>query len=80
MEMKMTEEEAKTKWCPMVRLEGQYEGETACNRSYSGDIADAAKCIASNCMMWIGGPYERLLAQDCDGFTIKKTGHCSLAK
>lgn len=41
----MTEDEAKTKWCPMFRRAG------------GGDNSDAdggrrTKCIASECMMW----------------------------
>ena len=38
----MTEDEAKTKWCPHARFNGD-------NMSESGDLA---KCIASDCMMW----------------------------
>jgi hypothetical protein len=45
----MTEDEAKTKWCPMVRV-------IAYNGTYSSNRLDSSvmskKCIASNCMLW----------------------------
>jgi hypothetical protein len=55
----MTEEEAKKKWCPMVR-----HGDSARNRTYNeGAMLQAFACIASDCMMWredvIGGRGER---------------------
>lgn len=40
----MTEEEAKTKWCPMVRA----GNDAGCNRKDATD-----KCIGTDCMMWI---------------------------
>lgn len=56
----MTEDEAKTKWCPMSRLpwlERGDEGGTPKravpgNRWGDGHIADGAMCIGSACMMW----------------------------
>ena len=54
----MTEEEAKTKWCPFARCLGyadDAEGdESACsfNREYEGKGAPGAFCIASQCMAW----------------------------
>lgn len=48
----MTEEEAKTKWCPMSRsihvgrlMGGSYASPTNKNAEHS-------RCIASDCMMW----------------------------
>ena len=70
----MTEEEAKQKWCPMVRIT---IGETdACDNrgNKNGDLA--TKCIASDCMMW---------APEVDGRVGNiptrsgKQGHCGLA-
>jgi len=48
----MTEEEAKTKWCPHVRVAdcGAHNA-VACNRFASESISQ--NCIASNCMMWV---------------------------
>jgi hypothetical protein len=43
----ITEQEAKTKWCPMVR--------SAPN--------EAAHCVASNCMMWRWANYGTIPAQ-----------------
>lgn len=49
----MTEAEAKTKWCPMVRPMGMYEDENAGqNRGQKGQLVEGSFCIASDCMMW----------------------------
>lgn len=48
--MIVTEEEAKTKWCPEVRT-GLTAG-MAVNHHISGDVHDETRCIASGCMMW----------------------------
>jgi len=50
----MTEDEARTKWCPMVRYksgggEGINRWATSDDKNYS---PDHSKCIASDCMMW----------------------------
>jgi hypothetical protein len=56
----MTEEEAKTKWCPHVRfLDLGIEDDQPCNR-HADDINGKeagynpkyARCIGSACMMW----------------------------
>lgn len=52
----MTEEEAKTRWCPFVRLTADGPGEWHTNRDPSlpsspGDT-QAYRCIASACMAW----------------------------
>ena len=46
----MTEDEAKTKWCPMVRMEGPTNTDRSQNRWGDGD--PIGQCIASDCMMW----------------------------
>lgn len=44
----MTEEEAKKRWCPMVR-----HGDNARNRTYNeGAMVLSFACIASDCMMF----------------------------
>lgn len=56
----MTEDEAKTKWCPFVRLAAHYDSQaagTAGNRWSTDDDVSGAKglavaCIASACMAW----------------------------
>lgn len=63
----MTEEEAKTKWCPMVRWYGnanQYE-DVFDNRGYN------CTCVASGCMMWRWNykkEENRDLYKDHDGY------------
>lgn len=51
----MTEEEAKTKWCPFVRVAGT-EAEWHTNRPSHADVADKPfdHRIASACMAWRG--------------------------
>jgi translation initiation factor RLI1 len=45
----MTEDEAKQKWCPMVRM----DKETFGNRFEDGDnVLHNSNCIGSACMMW----------------------------
>lgn len=53
------QEEAKTKWCPMVRYEGDEHGswnagQENVNRQNinAGITRYQAVCIASDCMMW----------------------------
>ena len=49
----MTEDQAKTKWCPMVRV--AYSGGSYNRNSLAGtahvDTKDI-RCIGSDCMMW----------------------------
>ena len=53
----MTEDQAKTKWCPMVRSAESIES-SVCNRyserSDDSGLTDGSwnKCVASGCMMW----------------------------
>lgn len=57
----MTEEEAKTKWCPLARVDscwtGQYNQQPIDlpnnpNRHLTGEPHSGAMCIASRCMAW----------------------------
>lgn len=52
----MTEEEAKTKWCPQVRLAADGHGEWHTSRDPSmpsrPDDTQAYRCLASDCMAW----------------------------
>jgi hypothetical protein len=45
-----TEDEAKAKWCPMVRLSADHVG-GGINRDTKGNTS-RANCIASGCMSW----------------------------
>jgi hypothetical protein len=69
--MLMTEAEAKTKWCPMARVDDG--GRCSVNRlgpmnaSIGEPIDDpAANCLGSRCMVW------------CNGHAAGK-GYCGLA-
>ena len=68
----MTENEAKTKWCPMARklAHSGDDGFVACNRDADGGLA---ACIASECMWWMW---------DCKdlGPASQDEGHCGAAK
>ncbi len=46
----MTEDEAKTKWCPMVRT-GLTAG-MAVNQHTNDEVYGETRCVASECMMW----------------------------
>lgn len=49
--MLMTEEQARTKWCPHARIvDGYSEGAGGCNRWVNK--SDEILCIASGCMAW----------------------------
>jgi len=54
--MMMTEEQAKQKWCPMVRAADNTSDNNSANASASvdgdGRNPPYARCIGSNCMMW----------------------------
>jgi len=50
----MTEDEAKTKWCPHVRsYDGNIDQPVTMNRDYDGEIFPQNNCIASDCAMWV---------------------------
>jgi hypothetical protein len=55
----MTEEEARTKWCPMSRV-SLTKGEVGYNRVDGGIPSEYATCIGSDCMMWAASPKQRI--------------------
>lgn len=66
----MTEEEAKTKWCPMVQVQSApYVPGTFS----SGCDNRGALCIGSACMMWRDTTIPR------EDYPEVKTGYCGLA-
>lgn len=74
----MTEEEAKTKWCPFSRF---YSTTGAFNRSGDG-IDRASKCIGSGCMAWrwIKDPVTDLFTHGKELPDYKgEHGYCGLA-
>ena len=53
----MTEDEAKTKWCPQARVSAgiQYNAANRRSPTYRGDpplMLDGGNCIGSGCMAW----------------------------
>ena len=74
----MTEDEAKTKWCPFVRLHMEQDGESATNRDRfvlpetedsqtSPDrVRHNARCISSVCMAWRETDSEPIWPEDDD--------------
>lgn len=86
----MTEEEAKTKWCPFARVGGPMQSEaegTSYNRWHGSDGTTAAMlaenhitlCIGSACMAfrWSNGAYP--LPNDPPSISERYTGYCGLA-
>jgi len=74
----VTEDEAKTKWCPFARVgTSAYTGYPAVNRDVEGGARteEASRCVGSACMAW------RLQNRDSAGFPIpsERAGYCGLA-
>lgn len=72
----MTEDEAKTKWCPFARVS---YGKYSCNRS--DHDSPVGKCIGSKCMAW--REYKHSIPS-FDEFgknmePLKYEGYCGLA-
>ena len=78
----MTEEDAKKKWCPMIRMnpitgEEQYSGVTTRENS-----DEHRNCIVSACMMWV--PTDNFCKPSYPGDPramqkSKPAGYCGLA-
>jgi hypothetical protein len=66
----LTETEAKTKWCPFVRLRGKYDdaATSSFNRClpFGNDLTPETHCWASACMAWrwYGGDYPDYAGPD----------------
>ena len=67
----MTEDEAKTKWCAMVRFHNGLDGDVYCSHPIGVVTDSAALCIASGCMMW------RTTLHGTEGKVYE--GYCGLA-
>lgn len=51
--MMLTEEQARTKWCPKSRSIWQHgDRAISANRKESGEYLDSDTCLGSACMMW----------------------------
>ena len=74
----MTEEKAKTKWCPMVRHINDVKVPVACNRDALNGVQPYNSCIASECMMWI---WDEKCTPETETLLAKPGhGHCGLTK
>ena len=79
----MTEDKAKTKWCPMTRHGYGTEG-IGVNRLHQDKNPSTAKCIASDCMMWRKANWP-IFAEgeqsdiDRELERMDKSGYCGLA-
>jgi hypothetical protein len=78
--MTLTEEEARSKWCPFVRA----GNEAGCNRSDAASNGSLIHCIASACMAWrTSETPERKKLADVEfarsGRRFEPTGYCGLA-
>ena len=74
--MKLSEEEAKTKWCPMVRLFPVKEtsGKNCIdNRGSNYDLY----CLSSDCMMWV---WEPPIETTIIGEGYIQKGYCGLSE
>tara|TARA_X000001316_G_C922015_1_gene36752 strand:- start:2852 stop:3088 length:237 start_codon:yes stop_codon:yes gene_type:complete len=72
-----TEDEAKKKWCPEVRMSASdmpVEGNHASNRS-NKTFQEKCHCLGSGCMMWRWAKG----ASVADSINGKRPGYCGLA-
>lgn len=81
--MSITEEQAKTKWCPFARVYHGTLDSPAYNRRHDDELPSRASCLGSDCMAWrwdhpsqqpSGIGYASNGTPDVNGL-----GHCGLA-
>ena len=74
----MTEDEARTKWCPMTRYDSGSEG-NGCNKPLNYIGEHSAYCIASDCACWVWDFDEYVYNVGMVEKAKSKTdGHCGL--
>ena len=81
----MTEEEARTRWCPMARLNVGNDTAAPYNRYLHSDEYDMAlpgarKCVASDCALWVVDYRAGSSVMDVRGPDVEDGGHCGLVK
>ena len=79
----MKEEEARTKWCPMVRFYANREVLT--KKGFTdGRLDYDSNCIASDCMMWVATDNEGYPSTnkhgECDNSAYYPAGYCGLIR
>lgn len=70
----MTEEQAKTRWCPMIRYTMDDQGNFFATRPITSTGFEV--CITSDCMMWRMGTYK---GDDNITYRDHSIGYCGLA-
>lgn len=78
----MTEEKAKTKWCPQMRLVDTRQKNASFNAITDGKYGDEITygcCIASDCMLWVWDYAPHDLAVE-DPRALEFKGRCGLAR
>ena len=85
--MILTEEEAKTKWCPMARygeLHGPEQGAAAAFNYNRTDVPNAppipntCRCIASECMAWKWETAGEDMGRQHNNPGAERHGYCGL--
>jgi len=71
----MNEEEAKKKWCPMVRIS---IGDSACTNRGDIDKVASIACIASKCMLWRWNPPTVIAVPEGVEEHRTASGYCGL--
>jgi len=79
----MTEDEARRKWCPMVRWIGTTDERLRTVISNRGEVKSAASrirdyCIASDCMMWRWSPEYVREKNATSNSDMVASGYCGL--
>jgi hypothetical protein len=79
----MTEEEAKNKWCPMVRVLSDEGSMVIATVNRGSGLQAGVNCIGSKCMWWVWD-VEPERARELSGFgakyQTKPYGHCGAIK
>lgn len=79
----MTEDQARTKWCPMARVGSDTSGRGSLNRDWAkGPNTHSTQCAGSACMMWRWHSIEhpREFPHENARTELSKTdGYCGLA-
>jgi len=70
--MHMTEEEAKKKWCPMVRFVATNEPPANRWPEHMQGEKTYSKCLAADCMMWVWS--DATYVEN----NFKKSGRCGM--
>ena len=84
----MTENEARKKWCPMVRVtvtpnDATWQGNMLTNRGQVPAANTDTLCIASDCMMWkwkMYGPDDQARLPESMQTGDEPEGYCGLTK